>query len=108
MREHEVLQHLSGITEIRLQAWVSQGWVRPAQSEAGGVFNDLDVARCELIRQIEDDLAIESETVPVVLSLLDQVYGLRRELRAVMRAIGQQPDSVKREILTNLKQSDVG
>ncbi|MGI9520219.1 MAG: chaperone modulator CbpM [Hyphomicrobiaceae bacterium] len=103
MKESEVLQHLSGISVIRLRAWVTQGWVKPVASDSGQLFDALDIARCELIRQIEDDLQVASDTVPVILSLLDQVYSLRRELRAVTRAIECQPTDVKRQILASLQ-----
>jgi chaperone modulatory protein CbpM len=100
--EHDALQRVVGVTEIRLRTWVSRGWVSPTQTETGYVYSELDIARCDLIRQLRDDLEIDRETVPVVLSLLDQVYGLRRELRALMRAVERQPESVRRQILDAL------
>jgi hypothetical protein len=37
--------------------------------------------------------------VPLVLSLLDQVYALRRQLNALTGAVQRQPDDVRRRIL---------
>lgn len=104
LREKEVIDRVTGVTQVRLRAWVSQGWVTPVQSENEVLFRELDVARCELIKEIEDELQVESGTVPLVLSLLDQVYGLRRELRSVVRALEQQPESVRQSVIKSLRQ----
>lgn len=37
--------------------------------------------------------------MPIVLSLMDQVYGLRQELRRLAQAVEAQPDAVKQAIL---------
>ena len=100
----EILKPSSRITEIRLETWVKRGWVSPAQSKNGYLFSELDVARCELIRQFRDDLEIDSETIPMLLSLIDQIHGLRRELRTVMKAIENQPQNIRRQILETLKE----
>jgi chaperone modulatory protein CbpM len=103
LTEQDVVQRVVNLTEVRLRTWVARGWLSPAHAEGRHVFTELDVARCNMIRQFRDDLEIDDETVPVVLSLLDQVYGLRRELRNVMRAIGSQPEDVRRQMLKAIK-----
>jgi chaperone modulatory protein CbpM len=40
--------------------------------------------------------------MPLVLSLLDQIYTLRRQMNALTGAIGQQPEDVRRAILSRL------
>jgi len=105
LTEKDVLLRVSGVTRVRLQAWVERGWLSPAQTDAGHVFSDLDIARCALICQMRDDLEFDSETVPVLLALLDQVYGLRRELRAILRAVEAQPVDVSSKILDVLNRS---
>jgi chaperone modulatory protein CbpM len=44
-------------------------------------------------------MRIEDETIPMILSLLDQVYDLRAGLRAVLRAVDAQPAPVREAIL---------
>jgi chaperone modulatory protein CbpM len=68
----------------------------------GRVCSDLDLAGICLICDLVHDLAVEEETVPLVLSLVDQVYDLRRQLNALTNAIRQQPDDVRRRILSLL------
>lgn len=96
--EREVLQQLPGVTRVRLQSWISRGWLSPANSDDGIVFTELDVARCRLIREFRDELEIDRETLPVVLKLMDQVYDLRRELRLLTNVVNQQPADVRRNI----------
>ncbi len=102
LSEKDVLRRVTGITRIRLQAWVQRGWIIPSASREGVRYTEVDVARCDLIRQLRDDLGVENESVEIVLSLLDQVYGLRRELRAVVRAVESQPDDIRAGILEAL------
>lgn len=92
-----------GVTEVRIRTWVERGWVSPAVSEAGYVYTEIDVARCNLIRELRDDLDIDGETVPVVLRLLDQIYDLRRDLRTVSKAIEQETTEVSARIFAQVK-----
>lgn len=64
-----------------LRRWVADGLVRPDLAPEGLVFQEIDVERVRLILDLRDDLAVEEESLPLVLSLLDQVYALRRRLR---------------------------
>lgn len=64
-----------------LRRWIEEGWVRPDEAPEGLVFQEIDVERVRLILDLRDDLAVEEESLPLVLSLLDQVYALRRRLR---------------------------
>ena len=82
----------------------------PSSSRRGPepLFSDLDVARVCLICDLVHDLAVEEETVPLVLSLLDQVYGLRRQLNALTAAIQRQPDDVRRRLLDLLAERPAG
>jgi chaperone modulatory protein CbpM len=96
----EVVLTVERIDSVELSRWVELGWVAPERREPEEpVFSDLDVARVCLICDLVHDMAVEEETVPLVLSLLDQVYSLRRQLNALTSAIQRQPDEVRRAIL---------
>ena len=88
--EQDVVRQIAGVTETRLRAWVAEGWVSPARGQIGHVYTEIDIARCAMICQFEDELEIDRETMPVVLRLLDQIHGLRQELRTALQAIDQQ------------------
>ena len=105
LTEKHVLQRVSGVTAVRLKVWSERGWISPARSETGYVYTEIDVARCDLIRQFRDEMEIDSETVPVVLKLLDQVYSLRRELRMVTSAIKGLPEDAQRQVYEAIRNS---
>jgi chaperone modulatory protein CbpM len=91
----ELLIRLRGLERRELVRWVENRWVLPERRAETWVFHEVDVARVELIFEIRRDFAIDDEAMPVVLSLLDQVYGLRRQMRRLCDAVAAQPDEVR-------------
>ena len=89
-----------------LQAWIEASWLIPRQSEAAASFSEADLARAALIRDLKDDLGVNDEGVAVVLSLVDQIHGLRRTLIDLLQAIRAQPEAVQRQIATVLRGSE--
>ena len=77
--------------------------MRPEGSQPDWVFQEIDIARVRLIRDFRDAMAVSEETMPLVLSLLDQVYTLRGQMRAVARAVEGQPEPVRAAILAALR-----
>jgi len=69
------------------------------------VFHEVDVARVELILDIRRDFAIDDEAMELVLGLLDQVYGLRRQMRRLCEAVAAQPEEVQDAIRRALPKS---
>ncbi len=78
---NELFGRVRGLDRQELVHWVENRWVLPEQHGDTWLFHEVDVARVELILEIRHEFAIDDEAVPVVLDLLDQVYGLRRQLR---------------------------
>jgi chaperone modulatory protein CbpM len=97
-----VVALFSDLGEPELIAWIDRGWVRPEDAVDGPVFHDIDVARIRLIHDLRTAMRIEDETIPMILSLLDQVYDLRAGLRAVLRAVEAQPAPVREAILASI------
>jgi chaperone modulatory protein CbpM len=96
----EVVTLVGRVDRVELTQWIELGWVAPEKpTGAEPAFSDLDVARVCLICDLRHDLAVEEETIPLVLSLLDQVYALRRQMNVLTSAIQQQPDEVRQAIL---------
>jgi chaperone modulatory protein CbpM len=90
------------VLEAELVAWVQRGWVRPAGSPPEWEFAEIDVARVRLVRDMRRDMAVPEDAMELVLSLLDQVYALRGQMRAVARAVERQPEPVRAAILAAL------
>jgi chaperone modulatory protein CbpM len=101
----EVVTLVGRIDRVELTQWIEFGWVMPERpADAEPVFSDLDVARVCLLCDLRHDLEVEEETMPLILSLLDQVYALRRQMNALTGAIRQQPEEVRAAILDLLEQ----
>jgi chaperone modulatory protein CbpM len=101
----EVVTLVRRVDRVELTQWIELGWVTPEQpADKEPAFSDLDVARVCLICDLRHDLEVEEETMPLVLSLLDQIYTLRRQMNALTGAIREQPEDVRRAILRLLDQ----
>ncbi len=98
MRLTSVVALFSDLGEPELLAWVERGWIHPQEAGTDPVFDEIDVARVQLIHDLRSVMLIEDETIPMILSLLDQVYDLRAGLRAVLRAVDAQPAPVREAI----------
>jgi chaperone modulatory protein CbpM len=98
-----VLTLFPELREAEVLTWVERGWVRPAQQDEEWTFEEIDVARVRLVRDLRYDMAVAEETVPLVLSLLDQVYELRQRMQAMARAVETQDEAVRSAILTALR-----
>jgi len=94
----EVLATIARIEATTLERWVARGWVRPRRRGRVYEFSAIDVARVQLVCSLRQDLTIEEDTLPVVLSLLDQIYALRRQSRLLSAAIEEQPAEVRARI----------
>lgn len=105
----EVTLLVERVDRVELTSWIERGWVIPQRRGRGEpLFSDVDVARVCLICDLRHDLAVEEETVPLVLSLLDQVYTLRRQMNALADAVSRQPEDVRRAIMDELESSPPG
>ena len=103
----EVITLVARVERAELVAWIEQGWVAPSKTDAvEPLFSELDIARVRMICDLRHDLLVEEETMSLVLSLLDQVYGLRRQVTGLTGAIQRQPESVRDAILRALAQTD--
>jgi len=82
-----LVTELPGLERQDLERWISNAWVRPDDGPGGYQFHDIDVARVRLIHELHSDLKINDDALPVVLSLLDQLYDLRRRMRELSEAL---------------------
>jgi chaperone modulatory protein CbpM len=96
--EKELCAMIDRLEAQMLRQWVDAGLVRSAGTAHAMHFEDADVARVRLICELHYDLAVEEETLPLVLSLMDQIYDLRRSSRAIAAAIASEDEEVKRRI----------
>ncbi|WP_035693720.1 chaperone modulator CbpM [Azospirillum halopraeferens] len=91
------------VSSDELTLWIERRWVRPQHAGTGWGFSAADVARIELICDLRHDLAIDDETVPVVLSLLDTVHGLRHRLALLAEAVARLPPESRAALAGELR-----
>lgn len=106
MRITAVVALFSDLDEGELIGWVERRWVRPELDAAGPVFAEIDVARVRLIHDLRRAMEVPEGTLPLVLSLLDQVHTLRSSLAEVAAALEAQPDPVRAAVLAALERRD--
>ena len=82
-----LITRVSGVGRQDVERWVTQGWVRPDGEPGFYAFHDIDVARVRLIQELHVQMQVSEDALPVVLSLLDQVYDLRRRMRQIGEAL---------------------
>ncbi len=98
LREEQVIARVGSVTVTELRLWQRQGWISPTLDDDGPLFDELDVARIRLVCEMREDLEFDEETIPVLLSLLDQIHGLRRYLKSLAGAVDEQSDDVRRAV----------
>jgi chaperone modulatory protein CbpM len=95
MRIDAVLALIRNLDETELTGWIERGWIQPETGQAGWEFLEIDVARIRLVHDLRRNMDVAEDTMPIVLSLLDQVYDLRARLRSVLAAIETQPADIR-------------
>ncbi|MEX0828548.1 MAG: MerR family transcriptional regulator [Haliea sp.] len=99
INENEVVEKLQDIRLTHLRLWVKRGWVLPVKTKSGYHYREIDIARLELIRQLKSDMAVNNDAIPIVLSLIDQIHGLRYELKTLGRAVEAQHKDIQSAII---------
>ena len=94
----ELIEMIGALEADALQRWIDLGWVLPDQDANSVRFDQSDIARVRLICELHYELRIEEDSMSVVLSLLDQLYAVRRSLRTLLSAVDAQPDEVRGRI----------
>ena len=106
MGEVEILSRYTGLRREVLHVWVERGWVMPKRDRGGYQFREIDVARVGLIYEFSSELELDEDAMEVILPLLDQVHGLRYQLRCLASAVSAQPEDVRQNIAQTLAMSE--
>jgi len=103
----ELLDRFAGLDRRELTRWVENRWVLPERCNKTWIFHEIDVARVELILEVRREFAIDDEALSLILGLLDQVYGLRRQLGRLCDALASQPPEIQAAVRRSLPPRDV-
>ncbi len=70
----------SGLAPEKVLLYVSRSWISPLEPEQQ-IFDSEDLARIQLILDLQQRMGVNDEAVPVILHLVDQLNRLHIELR---------------------------
>jgi chaperone modulatory protein CbpM len=107
LSERDLLARVQRLTVTRLRVWVTQGWIKPAD-QAAQAYSEADLARAALICNLEDELGFAEEDVPVLLSLIDQIHGLRAELKGLVDALEDLPPDIRTTVRMRIERRRKG
>jgi chaperone modulatory protein CbpM len=99
IRIDEIVEHVDVLQRSDLDLWISDALISPQEDAGILVFSEMECARIRLICTLHYELEIDSETLPVVLSLVDQLYRTRQNLLKLTAAVGAQDKAVQTAIL---------
>ncbi len=102
IRESELIARFTVLEQHVLVAWIDEGVIAPHRDEAGYLFDRLDQSRVALACDLHYRMGLEHASLPVILSLLDQLHDARHCLRAMTRALAEQPDHVQQQIANHI------
>lgn len=98
-----LINQTDGLSRADLDLWILNEWVKPDIVDGVLSFEEIDVARVILIRELRDDLEVNEMALPTVLSLIDQLYDLRRQLRHLDDVMHEVlPEEVRAKILQDV------
>jgi len=87
-----------------LNRWIAESLIRPQNANGTLYFQEIDLARLRLILQLRDEFEITEPAFPTILSLLDQLYDLRRQLRRLNAALEETvPQEIRSALLQHLE-----
>lgn len=93
------------LTRRQLVRFIDDAVVKPERGQAGYVFRPIDVARLELLCDLQHDLDLDDTALGIVISLVDQLHGARQDLAAMVGAINVLPADVRADILAAITPS---
>lgn len=106
MKLSSVVALFPDLQQIELTTWIERRLVRPEPSgeeEGEWVFHEIDIARVHLIYDLRRNLDVPDDTLPLLLSVLDQLYEVRRKLNAVNELVEHHPQELRDAVRAILK-----
>jgi len=66
--------------------FIEETWIRPHEADPP-LFDEEDLARIRLIRDLRDEFGVNEEGIPIILNLLDQVNRMHLEVERLKREL---------------------
>jgi len=98
IRETELIAQFRYLERQVLLTWIDEGVIAPHRDDQGYLFDQIDESRVALACDLHYRMGLDHASLPVILSLIDQLHDARHHLRALTRAVAEQPESIQQEI----------
>lgn len=80
-----------------------EGRIAPERDDDGYLFDPVDESRVALACDLHYRMGLEHASLPIILSLIDQLHDARHHLRTLTRAVAEQPETIRQEITRQMK-----
>ena len=98
----DLIERIAALQPSDLEDWIREDLVAPRHES----FTDVEYARVRLICTLRYELEIDAGTLPVVLSLVDQLYDTRQKLLSLTAAVTAQDKTVQAAIIAAIGPDD--
>jgi chaperone modulatory protein CbpM len=102
IRERELIARFTCLQHHVLITWIEEGVIAPHHDSEGYLFDRVDESRVALACDLHYRMGLDHPSLPVILSLIDQLHDARHHLRVLTRAVAEQPETVQQEITRRL------
>jgi chaperone modulatory protein CbpM len=99
MPVEDLLEAVELLRRDDLEAWIREELVKPQEETGALYFSEMECARVRMICTLHYELEIDMDLLPMVLSLLDQLYDTRQRLLSLTAAVAAQDEAVRAAIL---------
>jgi chaperone modulatory protein CbpM len=103
MHVDDLVAAISALQRSDLEAWIREELVVPRKEVGTLFFTEMDCARVRLICTLHYELEVDENTLPVLLSLVDQLYDTRQRLLSLTAAVAAQDKNIQAAIIAAIE-----
>lgn len=96
--ETQIVRALDRLTKSQLTTFIQAEIITPVQTDGGPAFREIDMARLQLLCELSDEFDLNEDALGMIMSLLDQLHSVRRDLRDVVAALEREHTDVQRRV----------
>jgi len=91
----QVIHAVARLTPPQLTRFIEAEIISPVVTDRGPVFRQIDIVRMELLCELTEDFDLDEDALAVVVSLIDRLHGVRRDMRCILSALEQESEEVR-------------
>ncbi|MFV0408581.1 MAG: hypothetical protein ACK5LJ_02445 [Paracoccus sp. (in: a-proteobacteria)] len=100
----DLIDAIEELTAPRLTRYIEMELVQPVLSDGGShAYREIDRARVQLLSDLTTDYGLNDDALHMVMSILDEMHGLRGEMQLLMAALAEEPDDTRQRITLRIR-----